>query len=323
VIPAASYILPLATSHPVANGEFDTYLAWLSTQVEVVVVDGSPTPVFAAHHARWADKVRHLSPDPDLATPMGKVGGVLTGVRRASHDRLVIADDDVRYDEDSIQRILHLLDQADIVRPQNFFRPLPWHARWDTARSLLNRLSGGDWPGTLGLRRARLLACGGYAGDVMFENLELTRTVKASGGHEIVALDLFVHRLPPTARHFLAQRVRQAYDELARPWRLAAFLSVVPGTAIALAARRPRSLLAVSVCLVGAAELGRRRAGGQTVFPASASLFAPLWVAERGVCSWLALGARVRGGVRYRDTRLRRAATPSSRLRRSGIAALE
>jgi len=33
---------------------------------------------------------------------------------------------------------------ADLVGPQNFFDPLPWHARWDSARTLLNRASGGD-----------------------------------------------------------------------------------------------------------------------------------------------------------------------------------
>ena len=37
------------------------------------------------------------------------------------------------------------------------------------------------------------------------------------------------------------------------------------------------------------------------MFPASTSAFAPLWLAERAVCSWLAVGSRVvRGGVPYR-----------------------
>ena len=50
------------------------------------------------------------------------------------------------------------------------------------------------------------------------------------------------------------------------------------------------------------AELGRRRAGGRAVFPASSSLLAPVWVLERGVCAWLAVLQRLRfGGVRYGD----------------------
>src|SRR5690606_32390788 len=115
----------------------------------------------------------------------------------------------VRYRRDSLVRILALLQDHEVIRPQNCFRPLPWHARWDTARSLLNRLVGGDWPGTLGVRRSVLLNAGGYSGEALFENLELVRTVQAAGGREAVALDLLVERRPPTAVHFLSQRVRQ------------------------------------------------------------------------------------------------------------------
>ncbi len=114
---------------------------------------------------------------------------------------------------------------------------MPWHARWDTGRILLNRLTGGDWPGTLAVRRSILRATGGYDGRAMFENLELVRTVIAAGGHERVLLDAFVVRRPATTRHFWSQRVRQAYDELARPARLSVQLVVLP-TVVALAARR-------------------------------------------------------------------------------------
>ena len=61
------------------------------------MVDGSDPAVFDLHHRRWEAFVRHIPVDHDLATPMGKVGGVLTGVRHATFDTLVIADDDVRW----------------------------------------------------------------------------------------------------------------------------------------------------------------------------------------------------------------------------------
>ncbi len=94
----------------------------------------------------------------------------------------------MRYDDKSLAQTVAALATADVVRPQNYFEPLPWHARWDSGRMLLNRISGGDWPGTLGVRRSRLQATGGYDGSVMFENLELVRTVLASGGRECVLL---------------------------------------------------------------------------------------------------------------------------------------
>jgi hypothetical protein len=67
--------------------------------------------------------------------------------------------------------------------------------------------------------------------------------------------------------------------------------------------------------VIALAEVGRRRAGGARVFPASAALWAPVWAAERAVTVWLALVMRLRGGVTYRGTRLWRAATPVRRLR--------
>jgi hypothetical protein len=81
---------------------------------------------------------------PNLSFQMGKVNGVLTGVRESEGDLVVIADDDIRYDRASLRRTLALLAEADLVRLQNYFDELPWHARWDTARSLLNRVFTGD-----------------------------------------------------------------------------------------------------------------------------------------------------------------------------------
>ena len=323
---AATYVMPIRRVTAEDAEEFWTYLQRLSGRLEeVILVDGSPPEVFEAHSAALKESpVRHVPVDPELVTPMGKVGGVLTGLRLARQERVVIADDDVRYAPDALARLVALLDRHHVVRPQNYFDPLPWHACYDTARTLLNRLSGGDWPGTLGVRRSALQATGGYHGGAMFENLELVRTVRAAGGMEAVPLDLFVARRPPSARHFFSQRVRQAYDELARPSRFGFFLSLLP-LATTLAARGRWAALAVCAGLsVALAEAGRRRGGGAAVFPATASLLAPAWLAERGACAWLALGARLFiGGIPYGSSVLRLAATPAKELRRrDGAAAL-
>jgi hypothetical protein len=312
----STYILPLRSNVSRAEGELTDYLRWLAPRTEIIVVDGSAPAVFAAHAAAWGSIVRHVAPAPDLATPMGKVGGVLTGVRLASHERIIIADDDVRYDEEALSRILGCLADADVVRPQNYFTSLPWHACWDTGRTLLNRASGGDWPGTLGVRRSVLQRTGGYDGRAMFENLELVRTVVAAGGREAVPLDLFVARHPATARHFLSQRVRQAYDEIARPARLALQLAALPAAVALVRSTGWRALGLAACAVVLVAEAGRQRANGTRVFPMRTSLFAPAWLAERAVCSWIALAARVFvGGVPYRGTVLRHAATPMRVLR--------
>jgi hypothetical protein len=310
------YVLPLRWHDDRELDELTGYLRRLSCWLRVTVVDGSAPGVFEAHARAWAGLVRHLRPEPrDGAN--GKVAGVVTGMRAARSERVVIADDDVRYDRAALERMLALLDEADVVRPQNVFRPQPWHARWDTGRTLLNRAFSADYPGTFGIRRSTFLAMGGYSGDVLFENLEMVRTARAHGARERRANDLYVVRRPPTAAHFRSQRVRQAYDDLAQPWRLVGSLAVWPFLVDAAVRRRGRRLAAAVSAVVVAAEVGRRRSGGRAVFPPSAPLWAPVWILERGLCSWLALGARLlHGGVRYGEGRLRTAAHSPARLRR-------
>ncbi|WP_346123266.1 glycosyltransferase family 2 protein, partial [Micromonospora coerulea] len=310
------YVLPLRWTEDSGLAELTDHLRALAGWVDVTVVDGSAPDRFARHAAAWRELVRHVRPDPALHGANGKVLGVLTGVALARHEHVVIADDDVRYDEAGLRAVHELLDRVDLVRPQNHFDPLPWHAWWDTGRTLLNRAFGGDWPGTLAVRRSTFRAMGGYDPDVLFENLELVRTVRAYGGATATPAWLHVRRLPPTAAHFRGQRVRQAYDDLAQPVRLATSLAVLPGAVAALAAGRPGLLLRAAALTVAVAELGRRRAGGTRVFPAHTALAAPLWVLERGVCSWLALGRRLRGGVPYAGARIRDAAHSPRALRR-------
>jgi hypothetical protein len=311
-----TYVLPLKWGGDRDADVITAYLRQLSDELELIVVDGSSADVFQAHATSWQGLGVHIPPDPDVSFLNGKVDGVFTGVRRASFESVVIADDDVRYDSEGLRRMSELLEHYDLVRPQNYFDPMPWHALWDSSRSLLNRALGADYPGTLGFRRSSFIAMGGYDGDVMFENLELIRTVAAAGGSEVAPLDLFVARVPPDSAGFWQQRVRQAFDDLAMPLRLAIFLSMIPLVVVAAARRRMSWILAPSLGSVVLAEIGRRRGGGTVVFPWTASLYAPLWLWERALCSWLALGSRVfHGGVSYRNGTIRMAATPARRLR--------
>ena len=313
-----SYLVPVRWRDGAQRQDLAAYLAAIAPHCgELIVVDGSLPEVFAANAEAWGGHAVHVPPAEDERWLMGKVAGVRTGVRLASHERVVIADDDVRYEPGALRRAAALLDEHDLVRPQNYFESLPWHARWDTARTLLNRSLARDYPGTLAVRRSRMLAMGLYDGDVLFENLELIRTVRAHGGRTIAPLDLYVARLPPSASHFWGQRTRQAYDDFALPLRMALWLATVPLLGLAVARRRGARALAAAALSVALAELGRRRAGGRERFPASSSLLAPVWILERGVCAWLALLQRLRfGGVRYGDSVIPLAAHSERQLRR-------
>lgn len=314
---SAEYILPLRWTEDAGLPDLAAYLRRLTEWIPVTVVDGSPPDLFHHHRGTFPPSVRHLPPE-DGRSGNGKVAGVMTGVLASTADLLVIADDDVRYTRESLAAVVHHLSSADVVRPQNFFDPLPWHAQWDTARTLINRAWSADFPGTVALRRSALLATGGYA-PVLFENLELIRTITAAGGQEKVIPGLFVARRPPTARHFLKQRVRQAYDDFAQPGRLAAELALLPAitAAACLPARyRGTALLGLASAPLVAAEIGRRRHHGTEVFPFRAVLYAPLWALERAVCIWIAVGYWLAGGVPYAGTRLKTAAHSDHELRR-------
>jgi hypothetical protein len=314
---ALNYVLPIKSDQSRDIGELAGYLNELSRSTQVIVVDGSPSEVFQAHRALLAPAVTHVRPADDIQYRNGKVNGVVTGFRLCDSDKVVIADDDVRYEPAQLHRLVLALDTADLVRPQNYFRPLPWHARWDTARSLLNRaVAGADFPGTLAVRLTPQLRAAGYDGDVLFENLELIRTIRASGGRERLMLDLYVRRLPPSTQHFLRQRIRQAYDSFAQPGRMILELALLP--ALVLAGRRPARLGLALAAAVGVAEVGRRRGRGQAVFASGSVWFTPAWLVERSICSWLALATRVVfGGVRYSGGRISRAAHTPAELRNS------
>jgi hypothetical protein len=312
-----SYVLPIRSRPGDRDAEELTrYLEWVGERADLVIVDGSDPTGFQTHRERWSAFATHVAPADDIRCANGKVRGVLTGLRVATEEVVVIADDDVRYDDHNLEHMGRLLDDADLVRPQNYFDPLPWHARWDTARILLNRALGSDFPGTLGVRRSFLRAIGGYDGDVLFENLELIRTVTAAGGRIVDAPGLFVRRRPPTLARFLEQRPRQAYDDWAQPLRFALFLATGPAVAAAIA-RRPRGLVLAAGAAILAAGLGRARNEGRHVFDRISPLLAPLWITERAVLAWVALIRRLGGrGCPYAGTVIRRAASPPRVLRR-------
>lgn len=286
-----------------------------AADIEVLVADGSVPFIAERFHRFGAPGIRSIALTP-AEGHNGKVQAVCAGIAAASHERVIIADDDVLYAPSQALQLGQLLRKAHLVVPQNYFVGRPrWHTLWDTARTLLNRCFAHDFPGTLAIRRSAFIHVGGYDDGVLFENLELIRTIRAAGGRVHWADDVFIGRLAPEPRVFVSQRVRQAYDDLAQPSRLAFEASLLPMIVFGL--RRPRWLVAGLVLASAFAEIGRRRGGAARFFSPRATLAAPLWVAERAVCVWIAIGLRLaRGGVRYRTSRLSTAATSERRLQR-------
>jgi hypothetical protein len=306
-----TYLLPIrrhAFSAAEAS-EFDNYFQLLrQAECEVVVVDGSDRETFDAHHRVWAGTCRHKTVDSRFGYLNGKVNAIHTGVEAASHEKIILADDDVHYEPDEIASICERLEKFDVVRPQNFIEPLPWWARSEAARMLINRatLRAGDYPGTCAFRRAVMLRDGDYDGDVLFDNEEMIRHFARRGFTIDYNINLLVRKNPPRFRKWLEQRPRQAYEDFALRWKTFFFASIFPVVGFLTLIGNSRTMMAFAAALMVGSMLlafaGRRRGRAAQVFPYSTCCFAPLWILERAASTYVAFGWRLfRGGYPFGD----------------------
>lgn len=300
-----TYLLPIRRVRADA-GEAEKFARYFRTlavaNCEVLVVDGSPPPIFAAHERAWRGVCRHVAVNPQYTYLNGKVNGVHTGVDLASCERIILADDDIRFAAADIERACELLDCYEMVRPQNYLAPLPWWARAEAARMLINRgtLRAGDYPGTCAFRRSTCLRVGHYDGDVLFDNEEIVRHFALRGASVCCATDFFILKRPPTLAKWLEQRPRQAYEDFVMRAKTALFIALFPVAAVLGRSAGVRAALAFAAAIalvsMGAAWRGLRRDRAGRFFPASTVLCAPLWVAERALSVHWALYWRVRYG---------------------------
>ena len=296
-MPGCAYLLPVRrkTFCSAEAVEWRHYFEELMrADSEIVVIDGSPPEVFAEHHAILHAVCRHIGVDRSYGYLNDKVNGVHTGVAAATQEKIILADDDIRYRPAQINEVGRLLDRFEVVRPQNFLRPLPWWAKMESARMLINRaiLRTGDYPGTCAFRRSTFLRVGHYDGDVLFDNEEIIRHFAEKKATICYALNLFVQKKPPRFRKWLEQRPRQAYEDFGLRTKTIFFLTLLPlfllirflFGGIVLTGFLWLALIAVLLALVGVLR-GRAR----EVVSFSCCLFAPLWIAERSLSTYAAV----------------------------------
>jgi hypothetical protein len=328
-----TYLLPIRRTVFRVNeaAELLEYLSILNEAgCETVVVDGSPPDVFAQHHRAWANVCRHEPVDRRYKFLNDKVNGIHTGVALATHEKIILADDDIRYTKIDIEQICMLLDEFEVVRPQNYLvrdvasprphlyplpegeedakrevRAIPWWAKMEAARMLINRatLRNADYPGTCAFRKATMLRSGEYDGDVLFDNEEIVRHFARHNARICYANNFFVRKRPPTFRKWLEQRPRQAYEDFGLRFKTFLFASLLP-IAIILALINPR-WLAIFFALGGSILLalgGWLRGSARNYFPFHVCLFAPLWIVERSLSTyWAFYWLMTRGGYPFGD----------------------
>jgi hypothetical protein len=293
-----TYLLPIRRTNfsaAEATELADYFHALDAAGCDVLVIDGSPAPVFEQHAGGWRSLCRHERVDRSFGYLNDKVNGIHTGVRLAATEKIILADDDIRYTAREIDRVRELLDNFEVVRPQNYLSPLPWWGRMEAARMLINRatLRTADYPGTCAFHRDAMLRVGPYDGDVLFDNEEIIRHFARAGATINYAANLFVQKRPPAFRKWIEQRPRQAYEDFGLRTKTALFLSL---PLIAAWIRVTFGLRALLIFLAGAsfasvmlAGAGRLRGSAAQFFPWSACFAAPLWIIERTISTYWAL----------------------------------
>lgn len=288
--------------------DFRNYFITLFTAgCEVLVVDGSPPEIFAKHSEVWNDFCRHVSVDSQYKYLNGKVNGIHTGVALAGQNRIILADDDIRYAPGDVRRMAELLEDYDLVRPQNYLQPLPFWARTEAARMLINRawIAEGDYSGTLGVTKSAMLRVGHYDGDVLFDNEEIVRHFRNKNAKIKYARDFFLLKLSPTFGKWIEQRPRQAYEDFVMRAKTLFFVSLPVVVAFTWQSAGWRLAFTYIVIIafgaICTAALGLTD-GASRFFPFTVILYAPLWVAERSIGTyWAFYWYFTRGGYPFGD----------------------
>jgi hypothetical protein len=276
-----------------------SYLSTISiADCEVIVVDGSPSPIFERNRAvlRWVS--RHVAARPRHRNFTGGIDAVRTAVDVSSCDKIIVADENVRYQTDAIESVCELLDLHEVVEPQDYFEPLPWWSGIEAGRMLVHRGVEPlpDHGATFGIRKSSVRGLRGV--DIAWSNGEdAVRRLASQGAEVFSACDVFVRRLPPPLDHWLRDRPRQADGDFSMPVKTAFFFALLPVAIIfaAIGGIRLAGGYAGAIALGSMVLALRGRGGATTFFPFRACLCAPLWVLERSVSVYWALFRKLQG----------------------------
>lgn len=274
------------------------YLSGLSViDVDVVVVDGSPLPLFERNRRslRWVS--RHVAPRAKYRAPNGILDPIRAALDLASCEQVVVADVNVRYSEEALMALCAQLDTHEVVEPQDYFDPLPWWTSIEAARMLVHRGIEPlpDHGATFAMRRSAMRSL--RAIDSLLAPAEDHVRRLASVGAEVhSAADVFVRRLPLPFEEWLDERPRQADDDFSMPVKTAFFFALIPMAVLlgAFGGWRFAGGYGGAVMLGALALAIRGRSGAASFFPLRACLAAPLWVLERAVSVYWALFRKLR-----------------------------
>jgi hypothetical protein len=256
---------------------------------EVIVLDSSEAVDEHRRILRWV--ARHIAVNEPVDV-------VRTAAQVASCDKIIIADDNVRYNVADLTELCAMLDAHEVVEAQDYLEPMPWWGGIDAGRMLVYRGIDPhpDRGATFGFRRSLLRGLRGFdaAGST-----DPVRVLALHGAEVVSASELFVRRCPPQLAEWLRERPREAGLDFDVPAKSAFFFALIP-MAILLTLMGSGRLAIGYISAVAFASLVlavRGRMGAGAFFPLRACLYAPVWVFERSVSVYWALLQRMSGTV--------------------------
>ena len=242
---------------------------------------------------RWVG--HHVRIRPQHRSFTGAIDPLRVAMDVATCDKVIVADERVRYSVNALHEINGLLDAHEVVEPQDYFDPLPWWGGIDAGRMLVHRGIEPlpDHGATFGFRRGmlrglRAIDAGATMGDP-------PRRLASQGAEVFSALEVFVRRIPPLLGEWIRQRPRHADNDFSLPLKSALFFGILPVALVLSLLGGPR----LAVCYAAAISVAslslamRGRVGAAQFFPWRACLYAPLWVLERSLSVYWALLRRL------------------------------
>ena len=274
--------------------EFASYLSTISVAGFEVIVAELPDAFDENDRVlRWVGQ--HVRIRPQHRSFSGTIDPLHVAMNVASCDKVIVADERVRYSVDALHEINVLLDAHEVVEPQDYLDPLPWWGGIDAGRMLLHR---GIEPlphhgATFGFRRGvwrgfRAIDAGAATGDP-------PRRLASQGAEVFAALEVFVRRNPPLLGEWIRQRPRYADSDFSLPLKSAFFFGILPIALVLSLLGGPRLAVcyAAAISLASLALAMRGRVGAAQFFPRRTCLYSPLWVLERSLSVYWALLRRL------------------------------
>ncbi|HEY8133848.1 MAG TPA: hypothetical protein VII12_18360 [Thermoanaerobaculia bacterium] len=279
--------------------ELAAYLSNLAvSDFDVVIVDGSRPPTLDRNRQtlRWVG--RHVVAGPQHLTADGSIDLIRAAVDLATCDKVIVADAQVRYSDEAIDRICTLLDLHEVVEPQDYIDPLPWWSGIDAGRMLLHRSLSPlpDHGSTFGFRKNAIRGLRGLEHGVASD--DDVRRLASQGAEVFCAIEVFVRRLPPVLSDWLRDLPRHADDDFSVSAKAAFFFGLLPITLvlILLGGARLAGGYAGAIAFASLGLAMRGRMGAAAFFPWRACLFAPVGILERSISVYWALLRRLSWG---------------------------